>query len=172
MGDRVTQGTLARGMSKLDARRARARPRGPSALPSNHEIVSYGCEVPLHAYKLMAIPLATRTCNSSKLRAKLGRRRATIRGFLVASSLLVSTVSVVPYSHARENAPSLTQLFVSKPQSDFLGSKRAQRSRGAARGPGMSSPGSSPAPPKAAHTIRTSTPGTCTRRVTRRTKTN
>ena len=76
MGDRVTQGTLARGMSKLDARRARARPRGPSALPSNHEIVSYGCEVPLHAYKLMAIPLATRTCNSSKLRAKLGRCRA------------------------------------------------------------------------------------------------
>ena len=35
----------------------------------------------------------------------------------------------------------------------------------------MSSPGSSPAPPKAAHTIRTFTPGTYTRRVTRRTKT-
>ena len=66
MGDRVTQGTLARGMSKLRRATRSARPRGPSALPSNHEIVSYGCEVPLHAYKLMAIPLATRTRNSSK----------------------------------------------------------------------------------------------------------
>ena len=66
---------------KLDTRAVSARPRGPSALPSNHEIVSYGCEVPLHAYKLMAIPLATRTCNSSKLRAKLGRRRGIIRAF-------------------------------------------------------------------------------------------
>ena len=72
----MTQGSLARGMSKLRRAPRSARPRGPSALPSNHEIVSYGCEVPLHAYKLMAIPLATRTCNSSKLRAKLGRRRA------------------------------------------------------------------------------------------------
>ena len=58
----------------------------------------------------------------------------TIRGFFVASSLLVSTVSVVPYSHARENAPSLTQRFVSNPQSDFLGFEtRSTKSRGGER---------------------------------------
>ena len=69
MGDRLTQGSLARGMSKLRRALRSARPRGPSALPSNHEIVSDGCELSPHAYKFMAIPLATRTRNSSKLRA-------------------------------------------------------------------------------------------------------
>ena len=32
MGDRLTQGPLARGIDKLDARTVSARPRGPSAL--------------------------------------------------------------------------------------------------------------------------------------------
>ena len=122
MGDRMMQGSLARGMSKLRRATRSARPRGPSALPSNHEIVSYGCEVPLHAYKLMAIPLATRTRNSSKLGRSLADAEQTIRGFFVASSLLVSTVSVVPYFRARENAPSLTQRFVSAPHEAYRNS--------------------------------------------------
>ena len=53
MGDRLTQGSLARGMSKLRRAPRSARPRGPSALPSDHEIVSDGCEVCLHAYKFL-----------------------------------------------------------------------------------------------------------------------
>jgi len=113
-------------MGKQDARRAVGAPTRPIGAPSNHEIVSYGCEVPLHAYKLMAIPLATRTRNSSKLGRSLADAEQTIRGFFVASSLLVSTVSVVPYTHARENAPSLTQRFVSNLQIVSWGSKRAQ----------------------------------------------
>ena len=40
-------------MGKLDTRAVSARPRGPSALPSNHEIVSEGCELSGHAYKFL-----------------------------------------------------------------------------------------------------------------------
>ena len=40
-------------MGKLDTRAVSARPRGPSALPSNHEIVSDGCELSPHAYKVL-----------------------------------------------------------------------------------------------------------------------
>ena len=53
MGDRLTQGSLARGIGKLDTRSVSARPRGPSALPSEHEIVSYGCEVSPHACEFL-----------------------------------------------------------------------------------------------------------------------
>ena len=53
MGDRMTQGSLARGMSKLRRAPRSARPRGPSALPSNHEIVSEGCELSPHAYRFV-----------------------------------------------------------------------------------------------------------------------
>ena len=49
----MTQGSLARGMSKLRRAPRSARPRGPSALPSNHEIVSDGCELSPHAYRFV-----------------------------------------------------------------------------------------------------------------------
>ena len=53
MGDRLTQGPLARGIGQFDVCAASARPRGPSALPGNHEIVSDGCELSPHAYRFV-----------------------------------------------------------------------------------------------------------------------
>ena len=54
MGDWLTEGSLARGIGKLDARavcrRAHAASR-PIGAPSTHEIVSDGYEVSPHAYK-------------------------------------------------------------------------------------------------------------------------
>ena len=116
----MTQGSLARGTGKLDAFAVSARPRGPSALPGNHEIVSEGYELSPHAISSWRSHLRPAPATRANSGRSLADAEQTIRGFFVASSLLVSTVSVVPYSHARENAPSLTQLFVSKPQSDFL----------------------------------------------------
>ena len=68
MGDRMMQGSLARGMSKLRRATRSARPRGPSALPSNHEIVSDGCQLSLHPYKFPA------TCRGDRPAKKSGSR--------------------------------------------------------------------------------------------------
>ena len=106
-------------MTRAPRRRAHAaHRRSPATTRSFRTDVSCP-RTPISSWRSHLRPAPATRANSGR---SLADAEQTIRGFFVASSLLVSTVSVVPYFRARENAPSLTQRFVSAPHEAYRNS--------------------------------------------------
>ena len=124
-----------------------------------------------HAYKFMAIPLATRTRNSSKLRAKLGRRRAN------NTRLFRSIIAAGEYRFRRPVLPRerkraiIDTAFCLEPPNCFLGFEtHSTKSRGGERA--RDELARVVAGPSKSNSHYTYVYAGNTRRVTRRTKTN